>query len=121
MHNRLLRGAALAVALLALAASACSSPLSSCGVIAVLTAPQDSIILAVGDSTLMYAQTISSCPQTIGPAVTFASSSTAVAVVIARSDTVALVRGVAAGRATITATARDRSNIRTGIIAHVGP
>lgn len=119
MRTRPLRAAALAVALLAFGASACSSPLGSCGVVAVVTAPLDSLIIAVGDSAIMAAQTISSCPATIGPAVTFSSNSTAVATVRPVADTLAWVRGIAAGRSIIIAQSRDRGTIRSGIVAHV--
>ncbi len=119
MHTRLLRAAALAVALLAVGATACSSPLGGCGVVAVVTTPVDSLVITAGDSAAMSAQTISSCPATIGPAVTFASNSTAVATVRATSDTTAMVTGIRPGRSIIVAQSRDRTNIRSGIIAHV--
>ncbi len=119
MPIRLLRGAALAALLLAFGATACSSPLGSCGVVAVVTAPLDSLVIAAGDSAVMAAQTISSCPATIGPAVTFSSNSTAVATVRAVDDTTAWVRGIAPGRSIIIAQSRDRASIRSGIIARV--
>ncbi len=119
---RLLRAAALAVALLALGASACSSPLGSCGLIAVVITPSDTVRVAVGDSTLATATTISSCPQQISPAVTFASGSTAIATVRALGDTSAVVKGVSAGITFVLAQSKDRSNVRSGVPVKVtGP
>ncbi len=107
------------MALLALGASACSSPLGSCGLIAVVLNPQDTVRVSVGDSTVAFASTLSSCPTQIGPAVTFQTGSTAIATVRPVNDTTAYVKGVAAGQTVLIAQSRDRTNIRSGVPVQV--
>ncbi len=122
MPIRLLRVAAMAAALLALGASACSNPLGSCGLIAVIVTPQDTVRATVGGLDTVTAKTISSCPSQISPAVTFTAGSTAIATVQATGDTIALVTGVKAGQTVLIAQSKDRTNIRTGVpIKVTGP
>ncbi len=122
MRTRILHGAALAVFLLALAASACSSPLGSCGLIIVQTSPADTVRVQVGADAPASARTLSGCPETIAPPVTFQSGDTTIATVRAVNDTAAVVHGVKAGQAVLIAQSRDRTNIRTGIpIKVTGP
>ncbi len=115
----LLRAALLAGGLLALGATACSNPLASCGLIAVAVAPQDSVSLAVGDSTMMSGQVVTGCPDRIGPKLDFSSANTAVATVRAVSDTSAWIKGVGAGSTAAIATAHDRNNIKGGVLVFV--
>jgi len=115
MRIRLLRGAALAAAFIALGATACSSPLASCGLLAVATLPLDTVSVAVGDSTSMLAQVITGCPDKVGPAIDFSSTNAAIATVREAADSLAWITGVSQGQATIIAAAHDRSNIRSGI------
>ncbi len=122
MRTRLLRSAGLALGLLALGATACSSPLSSCGLLAVAVQPQDSLTVTVGATDTLLASVISGCPASVGPAIDFSISDTSVASVAVGSsatapgDTaLALVTGKKAGQTTVVATAHDRTNIRTGV------
>jgi len=118
MRALLLRGAILAGALLAVGASACSSDLASCGLLAVAVAP-DSMNLAVGDSAFMSAEIISGCPDKVGPHFDFASLTPAIASVRTVDDTSAWVKGVSAGQTAAVATSRDRSTIKNGVIVTV--
>ena len=113
-----LRGALLAGVLLALGASACSSDLASCGLLAVAVAP-DSMSLAVGDSAMMAAQIISGCPDKVGNHFDFSSIIPSVATVRAVNDTAAWVKGVSAGQTAAVATARDRTTIKNGVFVTV--
>ncbi len=119
MRTRLLRSAGLALGLLALGATACSNPLGNCGLLAVLTAPQDSINLTVGATDTLAAHVLSGCPDQVGPAIDFSVTDTSVASVTPLAtvaDTAhALVTGKNAGRTTVVATAHQRTNIRTGV------
>lgn len=119
MPTRILRGAALAAVMLALGATACSSPLASCGLLAVATAPPDSVSLTVAASDTMFAHVISGCPDKVGPSIDYSSTDTTIAVVRELADTSAVITGVKTGQATIIASAHDRSNIRAGILVRV--
>ncbi len=119
MRTRLLRGAALAAVILALSATACSSPLASCGLLAVETQPADSIGVAVAASDTMFAHVLSGCPDKVGPSIDYSSTDTTIAIVREITDTAAVITGIRAGQATIIAAAHDRSNIRNGILVRV--
>jgi uncharacterized protein YjdB len=111
-------------ALLPFAAAAlpgCSDPLASCGFIQVVTLPQDSLTLAVGDTVTLLAATTNGCPDKIGPAVGFDIGDSTIAAFGVVTDTSAAVIGVRSGSTFITATSRDRANVRTSIPVVVAP
>ncbi len=119
MRTLLLRGTLLAGILLVLGATACSSPLASCGLLAVQVFPQDSMSLAVGDSAFMSGEVISGCPDKVGPRLDFSSVDPTIATVRAVNDTSAWVKGVKVGTTIAIATSRDRTTIKNGVLVNV--
>ncbi len=111
----LLRATLLAGGLLALGATACSSPFGNCGLLAVGVTPVDSMSLAVGDSAMMAAQIVTGCPDKVGPHFDFSSLTPSVATVRAVNDTAAWVKGVSPGVTAAVATARDHTTVKGGV------
>ncbi len=115
MRTLLRRGTLLAGVLLALGATACSSPLANCGLLAVNVFPQDSLGIAVGDSAMMYGQVISGCPDKVGPKLAFSTVDPTVASARAVNDTSAWIKGLKAGTTAAVATSVDHSTIKGGV------
>ncbi len=121
MATPILRAAGLALALLALGATACSSPLGSCGLIIVQFTPGDTVRVPVGTDAPVSAVTASSCPDQISRAVTFSTLDSTIATVRVIDSISAVVHGVKVDTTGLIAQSKDRTNIRSGIPIVVTP
>lgn len=98
---------------------ACSSEFSNCGLVMVATDPVDSTSVAVGDSVAILATVASACPDKINKAVVFTNSNASVLSLNTVSETATWAKGIAPGSAVVTASGRDRSNVRASVVVTV--
>lgn len=98
---------------------ACSNEFGNCGLVMVATDPVDSTSVAVGDSVSILAQVASACPDKISRAVVFTNSNPGAVALHTVSETATWARGIAPGTSIVTASGRDRSNVRSSVIVTV--